>query len=376
MKVIIHIYNYMDDLRGGYISPVQQASHYKRYVPIFVNTFDNIASDLAINNNLESVIIQERYYIEFFQTIRKKLFSVKGILSYLKHTIKLIKLIKKNNVRILHVQNFESLILCFIAAKFCGCKVVLHIRGDAVFSKVKWLLKMPNYIITVSDSLKKSLLSYYSDNKVKEIEDKLFVIENGIEIPQYIEKSENEGINISIIGAVHDVKGQLEFVRDVWPLIDSKYKSHVNLFIIGAIKDESYFNTLEKLIKSKGYKNITFTGLQRDIGKWYQKTHIVVNYSLFEGLPRVVLEAMSYGTPVVGTRIVGNTDIIVDEHNGYLVDRDTPQQTSQTLISLIENDKHRNELGDNARRHIMEDRFNIQTSAERIENFYDSILNK
>ncbi|HKB11959.1 MAG TPA: glycosyltransferase [Vicinamibacterales bacterium] len=56
-----------------------------------------------------------------------------------------------------------------------------------------------------------------------------------------------------------------------------------------------------------------------------------------EGIPRVLLEAMAAGVPIVTTRVAGIPSLIVDGRNGVLVDEPTPQAIAGALARLVAN---------------------------------------
>jgi glycosyltransferase involved in cell wall biosynthesis len=55
-----------------------------------------------------------------------------------------------------------------------------------------------------------------------------------------------------------------------------------------------------------------------------------------EGIPRVLLEAMAAGLPVVTTRVSGITSLIAHEENGLLVDEDNLEQLTAAVKRVIE----------------------------------------
>ena len=54
-----------------------------------------------------------------------------------------------------------------------------------------------------------------------------------------------------------------------------------------------------------------------------------------EGIPRVLLEAMAAGLPVVTTRVAGISSLIADGDNGLLVSDPTPDQVGEAIRALI-----------------------------------------
>src|SRR5205085_3913705 len=57
-----------------------------------------------------------------------------------------------------------------------------------------------------------------------------------------------------------------------------------------------------------------------------------------EGIPRVLLEAMAAGLPIVTTRVAGIPSLIEHERNGILVDEPTPQAIGGAIERVMSND--------------------------------------
>lgn len=97
---------------------------------------------------------------------------------------------------------------------------------------------------------------------------------------------------------------------------------------------------IEGIIKSLKQKNIkcklTGTISNAEITDYYKNNpvDIFVNVSTSEGIPVSIMEAISFGIPVLATNVGGNSEIVIDEINGNLVDVEI---TPKTLASAIEN---------------------------------------
>jgi glycosyltransferase involved in cell wall biosynthesis len=77
-----------------------------------------------------------------------------------------------------------------------------------------------------------------------------------------------------------------------------------------------------------------------------------------EGIPRVLLEAMANGLPVITTAVAGITSLITHEHNGLLVDGDSAGAIAAAIQRLIDDPALRRRLIENgyqtARAHTVE----------------------
>lgn len=125
------------------------------------------------------------------------------------------------------------------------------------------------------------------------------------------------------------------------------------LYIIG---DGVEYNNLVKLIKEldledrvilTGYKN------KKEIEEYLLKSSIFLMASITEGLPMVLLEAMSYGVPCIAYETAsGTSDIIKDNINGYIIKNRNEEEYINKIEKLISNKKLRNTLGNNAKKTV------------------------
>jgi glycosyltransferase involved in cell wall biosynthesis len=90
-----------------------------------------------------------------------------------------------------------------------------------------------------------------------------------------------------------------------------------------------------------------------------------------EGLGVVLLEAMSYGVPVVGSRVGGIPDIIVDGATGLLVPPGDPAALAAALRHLAADPDLRAQLGSAGRAHVRE-HFTWERIVAQWEACYDA----
>ena len=83
------------------------------------------------------------------------------------------------------------------------------------------------------------------------------------------------------------------------------------------------------------YNNVNYLGFISDeqLVELYKKADVFVFPTLFEGMPTVVLEAMSYGLPIIVSD-VGATAELVDSTNGYLINKNSVSELKKAIIDF------------------------------------------
>ena len=96
--------------------------------------------------------------------------------------------------------------------------------------------------------------------------------------------------------------------------------------------------------------------------------------SLFgEGLPMVVLEAMSAGVPVVATRVEGTPEAIRDGVDGIIADPGDPADLARAIESIITGENDWSALRGNARQR-QADTFSDHSMAAGVADVYARII--
>ncbi len=91
-----------------------------------------------------------------------------------------------------------------------------------------------------------------------------------------------------------------------------------------------------------------------------------------EGFSNSLLEKMAFGLPVIATKVGGNTDAVVDEESGLLIEAQAPSELGKAILRLQRDPELRHRLGKAARTRVKE-KFSIQMCARRYLNLYYGI---
>jgi L-malate glycosyltransferase len=117
---------------------------------------------------------------------------------------------------------------------------------------------------------------------------------------------------------------------------------------------------------------IIFAGFQEDIHRFYPLMDLSTLTSLSEGLSITILESMSFGVPVVVTRVGGNPELVEEGRTGLLVPPRDPHAFAEAVAALLLDPDRRRAMGENARAAIQS--FRIEQVAARYAALYRDLL--
>jgi glycosyltransferase involved in cell wall biosynthesis len=122
-------------------------------------------------------------------------------------------------------------------------------------------------------------------------------------------------------------------------------------------------------------KHILFLGhvTREKLVQLYQNATVHVVPSHYEGLPTVLLEAMSSGIPVVATNVGGNSEVISSGVNGLLIPPKSPENMAKAISRLLDEQALRERIGRAARKTI-EEHYTWDKIAENVTESYEHML--
>lgn len=113
-------------------------------------------------------------------------------------------------------------------------------------------------------------------------------------------------------------------------------------------------------------------GFRNDLGDVLAALDVLVISSRWESVPKILLEAMWLGKPVLATN-VGDIPEILDDTCGMLVPPDTPEEMGRALMRLVREKDLRERLGKSAHARIAERRLTLDDSIRRYEELYERL---
>jgi glycosyltransferase EpsD len=168
--------------------------------------------------------------------------------------------------------------------------------------------------------------------------------------------------------------GELSYRKHQDLLINSvavarKYIPELKLILVG---EGSLRSSYESLIKKLGVENhVELLGFRKDVPELMLLSDVAVSASRHEGLPVNVMEAMSTGLPLVVSDCRGNTDLVKDGFNGYVVGTDDVKMMSDRIIDLYQNDEKKQEFKKNNIELV--NKYSLDSVLEEMRQIYSEI---
>lgn len=224
--------------------------------------------------------------------------------------------------------------------KFKHSKYIKVIHGNfQTYKKCKNITYFNDLVVLSSKELTKWQKRHKSVN----------VIANFIpQIPQA--QSNYQTKNILSIGraTTNDIKGFLRLIEIFKLVQEDELCKNYTLTIIA--EGENIPEIKNKIQAYKLDKQILLKPFTTEIEKEYLNSSIFVMCSHSEGLPMVLIEALSFGLSLVAFDInTGPSDIIEPNFNGYLIENDSLQDFALKLKNLIASEELRQKFGNNSK---------------------------
>jgi len=229
-------------------------------------------------------------------------------------------------------------------------------------------IQASDIVTTVSKSIARELKEYCLNP------DEVTVVDNGVNEEFFYprqKKSGNGDKYVVFVGRIDREKGLFDLV-ECGRYICSE-RSDVFFIVAGKGRD---LNKLKRKTRKIGLQDrFIFLGQvgKDQLFRLYQNATIFVFPSYHEGLPGVVLEAMSCGLPVVTTDVRGNRDLISAGENGILVPTRDPEKLAEAISVLLKDKKLRAALSKNARKTI-EEKYTWNVVSSKFLRCYESLI--
>jgi glycosyltransferase involved in cell wall biosynthesis len=215
-------------------------------------------------------------------------------------------------------------------------------------------------------------------------EEKIAKIYSGIQLDQFcpVKSEEKNKIRnkwnlkqkdhvIGIVSKLWEGKGHGVLI-EAFKLLKEKI-TDAKLVIVG---EGHLYDELCKMVDTNGLReSVLFTGFQMDVSEIIATFDVAVLPSFFEGMGRVILEAMAMERPVVASRVGGIPDLIEQDVNGLLVRPGDVKGLADALEKLLNDKRLARKMGREGRKRIKE-QFSAHVMVQSIEKVYRELLSR
>lgn len=269
---------------------------------------------------------------------------------------KLRKLCKRERVAIWHGHDYKSNLYGVLLRPFCEFELVTTVHGwvkhtsktPLYYGIDRWTLPRHKQVIAVSSDL------YEASRLAGVPEERLSLIENAIDTDEFQRARQRESsgrLRIGAVGRLSEEKGFDLLIRALERLLDEGFECE--LAIAGEGDQEQALKA--QISASPHSEHLHLLGFQADTKALFDRFDLFCLSSLREGLPNVVLEAMSMSLPVLATRSGGMQTFARDGADALLVDPGSVDELADGLRRLLADRALRERLADAARARAVAD---------------------
>lgn len=263
--------------------------------------------------------------------------------------------------------NLISILVCkILGIKIIACEHNNHLRETDRLERFIW-----NFSYRFADQL--TVLTKFDVPFFEKKGAKVIIMPNPCSFIPLDKKVPNKTNTIIAVGSLNRIhhKGFDNLIKLMKPVLE-KFPAW-RLKIVGGGEDG--MQTLKQLAREYGIQDqVEFTGFQRNVAEIMRQSKIFILPSRWEGLPMVLLEAMSQGLACIAYDCkTGPSDIITNFENGLLIENQNMEAMQKGLETLIKDDQLSEQLATNALKNL--DYYSMDNVILKWNHLFKEIIN-
>lgn len=206
--------------------------------------------------------------------------------------------------------------------------------------------------------------------------DNAVVIPNGIEMTSTpMAKEKRDTVVVITVARFVAQKDHLNAIKAIRYLLDnySLQSQELKYQLVGYGPLE---NVMREWIIQYGLETVVELVIRpANLNEYYLNADIYLCASTFEGVSNSVLEALSFGLPVVATDAGDNTSMVPDGESGFIVQVGDYKAIADCLYQLIHDQKKRTEFG-NRGFALCREKYSMEAFRQAYLNFFETLEKK
>ena len=354
----------------------------------------DVANYLTKNGFTSNIITSSGYRIEQLEKngsiVNRIPVHSKNPLTIIINIFRIIKIVKKNNINIIHARSRAPAWSCYFVAKIAKIKFITTFHGTYNFNnKIKKfynsIMIRSDYIIAISEFIHNEIKSNYAYSKKN-----LSVISRGVDI-EYLDPSKTDYKKVKKIIKDHDIKN--DSIKIVLPGRVSGWKGHnVAIEAMAHLKNKSSNdfelifvgpadnlklknNLLQKISELKLENCVKFVGPSKEMNLVYSLADIVLSCSTDpEAFGRIPVEAQAMGKVIIASNHGGHTETIINGLSGFLYSPLNSEELANLIIKTISSEIYLEDQYRIKRRQIILDKFTDLNMCKKTLEVYNKVL--
>lgn len=329
-------YHWPDNIKIEYVSTYIEQSNIIKLL-FFIKNYINILLKFLFSN-IDTIYIHMSYNGSFYR-------------KYYIH--KLCKLFNKKTIVHLHGSEFE---------KF------YNNSSARTQKKIRDLLKECDVFIVLGDNWKNVIL------RIQPLAN-IIVLPNAVSLPKEMVYRRKESFQILYLGMLIKRKGVSDLIDAIKIINKENFlkKNNVKFIISGIGQEEEVLKRKVQELDLTRY--IEFVGWidNQDKKNFLMESQLLVLPSYNEGLPVAILEAMSYGLPIVSTDVGSISEAVLNNQNGFLITPGDIQGLALSIKKIVECPELWESFSKNSKRVIVS-KFNEEDYFKKLINLFNKQL--
>lgn len=292
------------------------------------------------------------------------------------------QVVREKQVRILQSHGYKGAMVAWFLRNITGLPWIAFAHGYTsenrrvlLYNRLdRWLMKQADVVVAVSEATA-SLL-----REARVLPDRIRIIRNAVDTSDRRLDDAGETFRrecgfgthdlvVGVIGRFSPEKGQQQFLQAFRRVLE--VVPNAKAVLVGEGYEE---DALRKSIHAHGLSPyVVMVSYRANLGPVYSGLDLVAIPSHSEGLPNVLLEAMSFGIPVIATKVGGIPEVMQERFSNCLVPPKDVSALANSIIGMLNNPSLRKEIGSAGSQYILEN-YSPTIRARRIVELYEKLV--